>query len=131
MSEAITSTRQAREQRDRLVSTALLRQRIQELEEEVESQRRVRADDDPFFRVTAWMIAEMQGAIRQAEREYVSTADASRLTGWSEQTLRKYGAAVINGDPLPVEWQDLLARFDAGEWAFCVASIPVKPSRVA
>lgn len=115
-------------EREKLVSTTLLRERIQALEAEVEEQKKLRADDDPFFRIAEYFLTSMTDALREAEREYVPTAKAARLTGWSEQTLRARGRDVVEHRPLPPGWQDLLARFD-GEWSFCVATIPVKDTQ--
>lgn len=118
-------------EKETLVSTGPLRERIVRLEEEVEAQRQLRADDDPFFRWAEYFLAAMREALRDAEREYVATAEAARLTGWSEQTLRARGRAAARGRPLPTGWEGLLARHEANEWAFCVATIPIKGQAAA
>jgi hypothetical protein len=117
--------------KETLVSTGPLRERIRRLEAEVEAQRQLRADDDPFFRWADYFLAAMTEALREAEREYVSTAEAARLTGWSEQTLRARGRDVTNGRLMPAGWEGLLARQEAHEWAFCVATIPIKGQAAA
>lgn len=114
-----------------LVSTALMRARIEELESEIDEQHKVRADDDPFFKVAAWLLEEWRQALRSAEREYVPTAEAERLTGWTAQTLRKRARAATEGRPLPKGWEELRARQDGAEWSFCVSTIPVNPRAAA
>ena len=117
-------------ERDRLVSTNVLRERRERLREEIAEQKRVRADGDPFFRITDWLLAEWEDAEREAAREHVPTAEAARLTGWSEQTLRKYGQAARDGEPMPEGWEGLVARKD-GDWSFVVSTIPVKRTQAA
>jgi len=112
---------------DRLVSTSILRQRLAELEEEVAHQRRMRAVDDPFFTHSAWLIAEFREAIRLAEIEYRPTMEVAKLTGWSAQTLRKAARAVLDGADPGEGWQTLLVKQETGgDYAFAVASVPVK-----
>lgn len=117
--------------RDRLVSTAVLRERRDQLRQQIADQKKVRANDDPFFRITDWMLEEWEAAERDAAKEYVTTARAAELTGWSEQTLRRYGAAVRAGEPLPEGWDELLARKSGSDWFFCVSTIPVKSTAAA
>lgn len=116
---------------DRLISVAVLRERRQEIREEIEEQRKVRADSDPFFRVTEWLLAEWEEAERRAARRYVPTADAARLTGWSPQTLRKYAKDAAEGRPLPEGWEELVVRAEGSGWSFCVSTIPVKSTEAA
>ena len=54
--------------RDRLISTTVLRERRDQLQETIEAQRAVRADEDPFFKITAWLLAEWERAERDAAR---------------------------------------------------------------
>lgn len=117
--------------KDRLISTAVTSERRAELRHQIDEQRKLRSDDDPFFRHADWLLSEWEQAEREAAREYVPTTDAARLTGWSEQTLRKWGAAARDGDPLPEEWQELRARCEGGQWSFCVSTIPVKSTQAA
>lgn len=117
--------------KDRLVSTAVLRERRDRIREEIEGQRAVRADADPFFKICEWLLAEWEVAERDAAREYVSTAEASRLTGWSDQTLRIKAHKVRGGEDPGEGWEGLLVRSTGSEWAFCVSSIPVKNTKVA
>lgn len=117
--------------KDRMVSTSVLRERREEIRETIEEQRKVRAEDDPFFKHCDWLLSEWEQAEREAAREYVPTAEAARLTGWSEQTLRKYAAAAKAGEPMPEGWEELRARTDGAEWSFCVSTIPVKNTRAA
>lgn len=117
--------------KDRLVSTAVLRERRQVLREKIADQKKVRANDDPFFKHTEWLLEEWEAAERDAAREYVPTARAAELTGWSEQTLRKYATAARAGEPLPEGWDELQARRQGPEWTFCVSTIPVKNSTAA
>ena len=117
--------------KDRLVSTAVLRDRRDKIREDIEAQRAVRADTDPFFKVTEWLLAEWEAAEKDAAREYVSTAEASRLTGWSDQTLRIKAHKVRGGEDPGEGWEGLLVRSTGSEWAFCVATIPVKNTKVA
>lgn len=117
--------------RERLVSTTLLTERIEELEAEVEEQRKTRADTDPFFKIADWLLAEWRKALRDAEREYVTTAEASRLTGWSDQTLRQRAREAAAGAGLPDGWEELRARKDGTDWSFCVSTIPVKGQAAA
>lgn len=118
-------------ERDRLVSTTILRERRQLLREQIAEQKRTRADGDPFFRITEWMLAEWEQAERDAAREYVPTVEAARLTGWSDQTLRKRASDARDGRPMPDGWEGLLARRDGAEWVFCVSTIPVKNTAAA
>lgn len=111
---------------DKLVSTAVMRERRQRLREQIQAQKAVRADGDPFFKITEWMLAEWEAAEKDAAREYVPTAEAVRLTGWSAQTLRRRAEEARAGDPVPAGWDLLQARKDGAEWAFVVSSIPVK-----
>lgn len=117
--------------RDRLVSTAVLRERRQRIRDEIAAQKRVRADDDPFFRITEWVLAEWEQAEREAAKEYVPTAEAVRLTGWSAQTLRKRAEEARAGEPMQEGWELLQARKEGAEWAFVVATIPVKGRKSA
>lgn len=112
--------------RDKLVSTAILREKRQALRDQIAEQKRFRPDNDPFFRATEWLLAEWEAAEKEAAREYVSTAEAVRLTGWSGQTLRKRADAARSGDPLPEGWENLQARKDGAEWCFVVSTVPVK-----
>lgn len=112
--------------RDKLVSTAVMRERRRILREQIQAQKSVRSDGDPFFKITEWMLAEWEAAERDAAREYVPTAEAVRLTGWSAQTLRKRADEARAGEPLPPGWDLLQARKDGSEWCFVVSSIPVK-----
>jgi hypothetical protein len=91
-------------ERDRLVSTAVLRERRDRLRQQIAEQKRIRSSDDPFFKHTEWMLEEWESAERDAAREYVPTSRASELTGWSPQTLRKYAAAARAGEALPEGW---------------------------
>lgn len=116
---------------DRLVSTTVLRDRREELRGEIEAQRKVRADDDPFFRIADWLLAEWEDAEREATRQYVTTSEAARLTGWSEQTLRKRAQAARNGGRLADGWEGLVVRAEGKEWSFCVSTIPVKSTEAA
>lgn len=117
--------------KNRLVSTAILRERIEEVKEKRKEQKRFRAEDDPFFKHTEWVILEFEQAIRDAAREYVPTMEAAELTGWSPQTLRTKAHKVRAGEDPGPGWEDLQVRASGGEWAFCVSTIPVKSSRVA
>lgn len=112
--------------KDRLVSTAVLRERRQRLRDEIAAQKRVRSEDDPFFKITEWLLLEWEQAEKEAAREYVPTAEAVRLTGWSAQTLRKRAEEARAGESMPPGWELLQARKDGAEWAFVVSSVPVK-----
>jgi hypothetical protein len=114
------------EQKDRLVSTALLEQRLAELEAEVEADKKKRPATDPFFTHVSWMIAEFRAALKLAALEYRATADVVALTGWSAQTLREKGREVLAGRDPGEGWRELLVRLDAGEWAFAISTVPVK-----
>lgn len=117
--------------RDRLISTTVLRERRDQLQETIEAQRAVRADEDPFFKITAWLLAEWERAERDAAREYLPTVEAARLTGWSEQTLRKKAHQVRAGEDPGEGWEELLVRSTGSEWAFAVSTIPVKRTNAA
>lgn len=117
--------------RDRLISTTLTRERRDELRQQIQDQKRLRAQDDPFFKITDWMLSEWEQAEKEAAREYVSTAEAARLTGWSEQTLRKRAHEAHEGRPLPEGWEELRVRADGPTWSFCVSTIPVKSTQAA
>lgn len=117
--------------RDRLVSTAVLRERRELLRQQIAEQKKIRANDDPFFKITDWMLGEWESAERDAAREYVPTARACELSGWSGQTLRKYAAAARAGESLPEGWEELLARREGADWVFCVSTIPVKNTAAA
>ena len=124
--------------KDRLISTSALRERREELRDQIDEQRRTRSDDDPFFKITGWMLAEWEQAEKDAAKEYVSTAEAARLTGWTVGTLRKYAAARREGEPVPDGWDELQAkrtgageRGDRGEWHFVVSTVPIKNTAAA
>ena len=116
---------------DRLVSTSVLRERREEIRDQIAEQRRTRSDDDPFFKITDWMLAEWEQAEKDAAREYVPTAVAAELTGWSVQTLRKNAHRARSGEPLPNGWQDLQARLEGSDWVFVVSTVPVKNTSAA
>lgn len=117
--------------RDVLVSLARIREGLESVEAEVERQKMLRADADPFFRHVDWVLTEVRAAIREAEVEYVPTAEAAKLTGWSDETLRRHAKALHAGEAAPREWAEMLVRKDGGDWSFCVATIPVKRSVAA
>lgn len=117
--------------RDRLISTAVLRERRELLRQQIADQKKMRAADDPFFKHTEWLLAEWEQAEKEAAREYVPTARAAELTGWAVQTLRKYAAAARAGEPIPAGWDELLARREGSDWVFCVSTIPVKNTAAA
>jgi hypothetical protein len=124
--------------RDRLVSTAVLRERRARLREQIAEQKRTRSEDDPFFKIAEWVLAEWEQAERDAAKEYVPTAEASKLTGWAPQTLRKYAAAARAGERMLEGWGELQVRRtgssvkgDRGDWAFVVSTIPVKTTAAA
>lgn len=108
------------------MSTLVLDERLAELEAEIDADKRKRPASDPFFIHSAWLIAEFREAIRLASREYRSTAETAKLTGWSTATLREKAKAVREArDPGP-GWGGLLVKHDAGEFSFCVSTVPVK-----
>jgi len=112
---------------DRLVSTAVLNERLEAIRAEVEGQKRMRAASDPFFTHAAWLIAEFEEAIRLAALEYRPTVEVSKLTGWNPQTLRRAARDVLAGRDPGDEWKGLLVkRMDGGEYSFAVVSVPVK-----
>ena len=113
-------------EKDRLVSTAVLEQRLAELETEIQADRRKRAVGDPVFVTTAWLIAEFREAIRIATLEYRPTKEVAVLTGWSAPTLRDKGRARLAGEDPGEGWRDLLVKFDAGDYSFAIATVPVK-----
>lgn len=117
--------------RDRLVSTAVTAERRKQLREKIAEQKKVRSPEDPFFKITDWMLEEWEGAERDAALEYVPTARAVELTGWGVNTLRKYAIAAHAGEPLPAGWEELRVRKVSGDWVFCVSTIPVKNSSAA
>lgn len=118
--------------RDRLVSTTITKERREELRARIADQRKVRAEGDPFFKITEWMLEEWEAAERDAAREYVPTSRAAALTGWSEQTLRRYAGMARAGEPMPEGWQGLQAvRHGKHDWTFCVSTIPVKSTAAA
>lgn len=113
--------------RDTLISTAMLRARLAELEEEVARQRRMRPEGDPFFTHSAWLIAEFREAIRLAEIEYRPTTEAAKLTGWSAQTLRRAARDILAGRDPGEGWQTVLVKQETGgDYSFAVSSLPVK-----
>lgn len=115
-----------RRSRDVLVSTAVLRERRAKLRELIAEQRRLRSDDDPFFKHTDWVLTEWEQAERDAAKEYVPTGRAVELTGWSEKTLRKNAQRARAGEAMPEGWEDLQVRREGNDWVFCVSTIPVK-----
>lgn len=120
--------------KDRLVSTAVLRERRDKLREQIAEQKSVRSNDDPFFKITDWLLAEWEQAEKDAAREWVPTVRAAELTGWTEETLRKMGAKARAGEPMPEAWDQLQARRaggGSGEWSFVVSTIPVKRTEAA
>ena len=124
--------------KDRLVSTAVLRDSRERIRAQIAEQKRLRAESDPFFKITDWLLAEWEQAERDAAKEYVSTAEAARLTGWAPATLRKRANAAREGEPLPKGWEELQARRtgssepgDGGDWSFVVSTIPVKSTAAA
>lgn len=116
---------------DRLVSTALLRERRQEIRARIDEQRKVRADSDPFWKITDWLLLEWEQAEKDATREFVPTAAAAEFTGWSPQTLRSKAHKIRSGEDPGPGWEELLVRSSGSEWSFCLATIPVKSSKVA
>ncbi len=114
-----------------MVSTLVLKERRSEIRAKIEEQRQLRAEDDPFFKITDWLLAEWEQAERDAAREYVPTAIAAELTGWSAQTLRSKAQKARDGDHPGEGWEELQVRLDGSEWAFCVSTIPVKNTRAA
>lgn len=111
---------------DKLVSTSVLRERRQKIREQIQAQKAVRADSDPFFKITEWLLLEWEAAEKDAAREYVPTAEAVRLTGWSAQTLRRRADEARAGAAVPPGWELIQARKDGAEWCFVVSSIPAK-----
>lgn len=121
-------------ERDRLVSTAVLRERRARLREQIAEQKRTRAEGDPFFKIADWLLAEWEQAEKDAAKEYVSTAEAARLTGWSVHTLRLKAARARSGATMTEGWEGLQARRTGGrkgEWTFVVSSVPAKRTAAA
>lgn len=121
-------------ERDRLVSTALLRERRARLREQIAEQKKQRADGDPFFKIAEWLLAEWEQAERDAAKEYVSTAEASRLTGWSVHTLRLKAQRARTGVAMGEGWEGLQARRTGGkkgDWTFVLSTIPAKRTAAA
>jgi hypothetical protein len=118
---------------DKLISTRVLVEARERVRVEVERQRAIRADGDPFFRHADWLLAEWEQAEREAVREYVSTRHAARLTGWSTETLRRRARRAHSGEgePLPAEWAGLLVRRDGHEYSLVLSTVPLKPTQAA
>ena len=120
--------------RDCLVSTALLREHRQRVQEEIERERQWRSNDDVFFKITRRVLDAWEEAEKAAARQYVPTAEAARLTGWSEPTLRKWAAIARTGGTLTGGWDEMVARREGGEkgdWSFVVSTLPVKNTAAA
>lgn len=117
--------------KDALVSARAVRECIDTIEGEVASQRRLRAEGDPFFRHCAWILEEMRAGLREAEREFRPTGEVADLTGWSEETLRRHAKALYEGGGAPAGWAAMLVRRDGGDWSFCLSTVPIKRSVAA
>lgn len=117
--------------KDALVSTKAVREGMDRVEEEIARQKRLRAEADPFFLHVGWVLEEMRAAVREAEREYRPTSEAARLTGWSEETLRRRARALHEGKAVPGEWAQMIVRKDGADWTYLVSTVPVKRSNAA
>lgn len=117
--------------KDVLISAEKIREHLERVESEVESQKRLRSDGDPFFLHTRWVLDEMRVALRDAQVQYLPTSEVAELTGWSEETLRRHAKALHENKPAPREWAQMIVRRDGGDWTFNIASVPVKRSAAA
>jgi predicted transcriptional regulator len=110
--------------KDTLISDRALRERIAELREKQQEHRPWLSEQ--AINRAEWVIAEIEDALRDAAVEYVSTSEAARLSGWSDQTLRKHARRALANEEMEPGWELLLVRYDAGEYSFNLASIPAK-----
>lgn len=117
--------------KDVLVSRARILEGISTVEEEIAQQRRLRADTDPFFKHTGWVLEELRVALREAEAQYRPTPEVADLTGWSEETLRRHARVLHEGGAPPREWANMIVRRDGSDWSFLLATVPIKSSAAA
>jgi hypothetical protein len=109
--------------RDRMVSSACLREHLQEVVARAE-------EHAPFLPDYArkrdeWLLAEFQRVIREAETQYVSTGEAAQLTGWDQQTVRKYARLAVEGAGLPEAWSRLVALREGRDYSVMLSTVPV------
>lgn len=117
--------------KDRLVSTAITREHRDRTREELATMERRGALDERGAKLADWLLSEWEQAEREAAREYVPTSVAAKLTGWSEQTLRRYAQASRDGAPMPEGWEDMVSRKEGSDWTFCVSTVPIKSTNAA
>jgi hypothetical protein len=115
--------------REALVSTEILRQKRQEARAELDAHR-------PYLteQVTAYaekILLQWEQAEREAARQFVPTARAAALTGWSPETLTDHARQIEAGASVPEEWRGLLAQRTSAGWSFVLSSVPVKRSKAA
>lgn len=115
--------------RDVLVSTAILRQKRDEARAELDRLRPYLAAEVANY--ADLLLLEWEKAERDAALEYVPTAKAARLTGWSADTLIDHANALEAARSVPVAWRGLLAQRTTAGWTFCLSSIPVKQNKAA
>ena len=112
-------------EKDRLVSTAVLRARLEQLHQTNAEHARAGMPESAIRR-SEWLLAEFEDALKEAAREYRPTGEVAALTGWDPQTLRAKARRVLAGQYPGEGWGELLVRHEAGEYTFCVATVPVK-----
>lgn len=110
---------------DRLVSTTVLRERLEQLRTTNAEHARAGMPESAIRR-SEWLIAEFEDALRLAALEYRPTGEVAALTGWDPQTLRAKARLALAGRHPGEGWAELLVKHEAGEYAFCVSTVPVK-----
>jgi hypothetical protein len=115
--------------KDVLVSTTILRQRRDEVRAELDDLRPYLPDQTVNF--AERLLLQWEKAEKDAALEFVPTAKAERLTGWSADTLCDRAAAIDAGRPVPAKWRGLLAQRTTAGWTFCLSTIPVKETKAA
>lgn len=115
--------------KDALVSTTLLRQNRERVREELAGMRPYLTNE--VAAMAERVLLEWEKAERDAAREFVETARAAFLTGWSADTLATHAKAIEETRTVPEEWRGLIAQRNSAGWAFVLSSIPVKRSQAA
>lgn len=106
----------------------LYRKRV---DEALKPHREVYGDEAPVVRMGLRLLAEAEDLERTLEERRVGTQEASRLTGWSTDTLQANARRVLDGEDLPSGWEDLVVEKKGAGYVFVLGTIPEHLSRAS
>jgi hypothetical protein len=98
---------------------------------ETRPHREYYGDNAPAVIMAVKLIAAAEEIERELTEGRVRTTEARERTGWSAETLQKYGRMKLAGEELPEPWTGLqVEEYATGFW-FVLNTIPEKKAAAA